>query len=246
MGDDFELDFDDSLEDLDSMFNDSSDDFDDQSSGSSFQSSGAVLNGGQSIDDESSDIIKSNPGNLKAVRKTAVFSIVVGIVLIIAVFGIVGLIRGIDNKDNNSSSISTGNYTLTSERTQVSNQSNIPVEQSQSNISVGQSSQSDWILFNSDTGNLSFNDELIPAIFSVTSIKHYVKQVDSNNIELKTVITGALSGFTGAYEIELPYSKGSRINNGLTFDVQVRIGTYAGNQTIVDEIIYWRFFKINL
>ena len=75
--------------------------------------------------------------------------------------------------------------------------------------------------------------------FSVTAIKHYVKVIDnSNNIELKTVLYGALAGFTGTYELEIPYSKGSKLNIGDYFTVSVQIGSMPNGKTIIGDIKY--------
>lgn len=94
-----------------------------------------------------------------------------------------------------------------------------------------------WTKFDNADG-LTFNEEYISAVFTVTGVKHYLNVVDNEkNLMVKTVITGSLSGFIGAYEMDIPYSKGCRLSIGNTFDVEVQVGNSNG-KTVVGEINY--------
>lgn len=89
-----------------------------------------------------------------------------------------------------------------------------------------------------DKPNISFNQDLITTSFTITDIKHYAKVVDNDkNLIMKTVLTGSLDGFTGTYEIEVPYSKGYLLSIGSHFNVYVGVGEYKGKR-VVGEISY--------
>ena len=55
---------------------------------------------------------------------------------------------------------------------------------------------------------------------------------------VKSVLTGALSGLSGTYEIEVPYTVASKVNPGDFFDVTVEMGTDTRGKTVVGEILY--------
>lgn len=93
-----------------------------------------------------------------------------------------------------------------------------------------------WVAFDNANG-LSFKDEYILSRFSITKIQHYAKVSGSNNLEIKTILTGSLSGFDGTFEIEVPYYKGSLLSIGNYFDVSVQVGDLGG-KLVVGEIEY--------
>ena len=102
---------------------------------------------------------------------------------------------------------------------------------------TGSKKDKNWKSFESSK-DIEFNKEYVSSIFTVISTSNYVKLAnDEREIMVKTVVTGSLSGFTGTYEIEVPYSKGSQLLAGNTFDVEVQIGKY-GEKIVVGEIVY--------
>lgn len=99
------------------------------------------------------------------------------------------------------------------------------------------STSNSWVKF-SGADNLTFNENYVASTFTVTAINHYVKVVDGeSNLEVKTVLTGTLSGFIGTYELEVPYSKGCRLSIGNYFNVEVQVGS-SNEKTVVGEIKY--------
>ena len=90
-----------------------------------------------------------------------------------------------------------------------------------------------WKSFGSSSG-ITFNSEYTDLTFTVTGIEHFVATPDSNDIVLKTVLTGSLSGLAGTYKLEVPYSKGSKLNTGVSFTVHVLFGNYKGKTVIGD------------
>ena len=86
---------------------------------------------------------------------------------------------------------------------------------------------------------LKFHPFLSRKLITSKRINPYLVLVDGNsNIEVKSVLTGALAGFAGTYELEVPYHLGSQIDTGLSFDVSVLMGTTADGKSVVGEIVY--------
>ena len=76
--------------------------------------------------------------------------------------------------------------------------------------------------------DITFFTNYIESKFTVINISHYARKVDSNNIQLISKIKGSIEGFNGEYEIELPYTKGSKLEIGSAFLVKVKIGEGEG------------------
>lgn len=73
--------------------------------------------------------------------------------------------------------------------------------------------------------------------FTVTSIKAYVKDSKTGEKTVKAVVTGGISGLSGAYELEIPYSKAEKLAVGDSFSVKYRIAK-LNDYTIVGDISY--------
>ena len=84
--------------------------------------------------------------------------------------------------------------------------------------------------------SIEFNSELNELQFTITGIKNYAKNM-GNELRVKTVLTGALSGYTGVYELEVPYDKGINLNIGDSFTVYCRLGQFNG-KVVIGEISY--------
>lgn len=84
--------------------------------------------------------------------------------------------------------------------------------------------------------DIELNDSLSDLTFTITDIKHYAKS-DETALRVKTVLKGAISGYTGTYELEVPYSKGIKLSIGDSFNVKCRLGSYNG-KNVIEEISY--------
>lgn len=115
-----------------------------------------------------------------------------------------------------------------------------PIESQPGNVTTEVEKPSNlggWQEFNGEN-SIEFSETLVNSIFTVTGIKHYVQSVDIHgNIAVKSILTGTLSGYVGTYELEIPYSKGSRLVLGSSFDVKVEVGEFDG-RIVVGEIRY--------
>lgn len=219
---------------------------------------------GQDLDDydDGSDSIdvfntgNNQGGNPKEVKKTAIVAIICGVLLIAVVFGVMTLLKSVRDKADNEQlqNEQTGQVEQIEQNTDVNQQPTQDVQigvdpnsdrkpntsQGNTNISSGGyvASQPEWVEFQ-ESSDISFNSEYIDSTFTVTSVRHYLKVVDgSSNIEVKSVLAGALAGYGGTYELEVPYSLAIQIDPGLQFNVLVQIGATTDGKSVVGEIVY--------
>lgn len=174
--------------------------------------------------DDSVNEVSEENGSL---RNQVIIIIIIGIIFILATFGVVRWLRGgsISGNDASSQSVTTD---IVEEDTH---------QNTQNTTQQNQSTRSNWSSFSTADG-MTFFDEYVSSVFTVTSITHYTKVIEGeNNLMVKTVLTGALNGFNGAYELEIPYSKGCLLSVGNHFDVEVQVGSY-GDKVVIGEIRY--------
>ena len=87
-----------------------------------------------------------------------------------------------------------------------------------------------------ELSELAFSS-VINGDFTVTSIKAYVKDSKTGEKTVKAVVTGGISGLSGTYELEIPYSKAEKLAVGDSFSVNYRIAK-LNNYMIVGDISY--------
>lgn len=170
----------------------------------------------------------------KEVVKTALIAVAIGLTIILIAFVIMRVIQARANEIADEPKNNT--VTIEDDKEPVKNTGE---DKSRNDITYGGTKigdQGDWTTFTTDT-DVVFNDEYINSIFTVVSIKNYVKIIDSERLMLKTVATGNLSGLLGTYELELPFDKGNKLVTGNYFDVKVQLGNYNG-KVLVGEIKY--------
>lgn len=68
-------------------------------------------------------------------------------------------------------------------------------------------------------------------IFTVTDIEHQARK-NGNSLEVRSKLTGSISGYTGTYTIYVDYYQGKVLNVGDTFTVKVSVGGYDGNSVV--------------
>lgn len=221
--------------------------------------SGYSRSSSQSDDTDAEEFIVGNQSNnttsKKEINKLGLIMIGIGILIIIVVFAGYRLIT---NKQSIKDSSTNKQIEIQQENTDAREEIREPVvqyvEQSPStnteynnvtmdDVMVDRNTLSNndgigWVAFEYDE-SIEIYDDYVNSTFTVIEINHFArKAVDNgNNIELKSVVTGNISGFIGTYTLELPYSKGIRLDTGKSFNVQVVYGEYNG-KTVVDEIIY--------
>ena len=247
MDDDFDFDFDFDFDDSDFGSNDDNSNAKENTvKGSNVEQEGSfddsldsMLNneGGTASDFEDAleqatgtdSLINHDLSGKKEISKTAIFTIACGVGIIALILIVTFIINLVSHSGNNDKPANNVNVQQNSQVVQNTTTSN-------ANSNKSSSSTNGWILF--ETTDAVINSKYTDSLFSVTRIEHYVKKVDSNAVELKTVLYGGLSGMPGTYELEVPYSLGSKLNIGDSFDVQIKLGSLAGNTTLVDDIKY--------
>ena len=157
-------------------------------------------------------------------------------------------------KDSSKENVNTSNSTST-----IYKESNVQIENSQTENEpmIGTSGNSysnpsfqnsednknnnKWTEFSTNNMQVQFKENYQTAKFSIQKVEHFVavQQQDQDYIQIKTTLTGQISGFPGIYQIDVPYSLGSRLQiNTEPFDVQILVGTYK-NRTVIGDIRYY-------
>ena len=191
------------------------DDFDDFGSNSS------------TSDGFDSPLTTSNSKDKSSVIKQSAIIASVGICIIILAFFLVSKVS------NNKADQGDKKQQVSVNNSQVNNAGS----DMQNTQTSNQSTVGSWKRFDSESG-LRFNSEYLDATFTITGISHYVKIVDAaGNFEVKTELTGSISGLTGTYTVDVPYYKGCQLSKLDKFTVRVQLGEYNG-KVVVGEIKY--------
>lgn len=188
------------------------------------------------------------PSDPKVTRKVAFITIGCGLLLIFVLFLVVGFF----NKGNSSKgveSVSTSSTSSLAAGVQSQGQTQSDGSQLQQNPQTQQgvsieefapseqgSSTSDegWTEFDEYSG-VEWADSTLSSSFTLTSKRNLLRSVGDSAYEMKTVLTGSLSGFNGSFEIEVPYSIGSRLPIGSVINAEVKYGTDSESGKMVVE-----------
>lgn len=208
-------------------------------------------NGSDYFADDMDDASDITDDQRRMLDKKYIIVIAVGIVIFLLVLFLGSRILG--GKKNNSNemldSINNQQQQVTNENTNVNvdnimnNGTKQPTQNSvqpQQDVNVNyhkDENEFSWMEV-TDSENVVFEQEYAERIFTITTVKHYARTVDSaNNLVIKTTLTGSLSGLPGTYIIEVPYSKGVKLKTGNSFTVNVMMGTY-NDKIVVGDITY--------
>lgn len=216
-------------DDFDSGFGDSDDMFSsaEQSDGSQSNEFGDSLS---NFDSQASDV----QADQSKTKKQSIIFILVGVVVLIAVFIVAGAVNkkaksSNSNSNKNVDSIMNEGNSNAGYSNKNTNSQNIVTNQSNTGFN--------WKTI-TNKEEVQFNNEYSDMIFTVTNIEHKARAVDTNsNLVVITTIQGSISGLSGTYEIDIPYNKGVKLVVGNSFTVHVQLGTYNG-KTVVGEIQY--------
>lgn len=151
----------------------------------------------------------------KSVNRTAIVMIVVGLGIVVTAISIgLALFKGHSSKSKNE---------VSSHETKVS---------SETSTVMSVRDNSTWKDISSNE-EVEFNDEYIDLTFTITGIKHVARK-NGECVEVKTVLSGSLSGLSGTYELDVPYSKGVKTSIGMGFDVECLLGEFNGAVVVGD------------
>lgn len=227
------MDFDDN--DLDDILNNF--DGEDDSSFENYDEEEVDSFGGNLSDEE--DILsdfgdnnnQDNPPRPPVDKKRALIIGGIGLFLVLTVFIVAGFIKS--SKEKKATSEESQVYEETQQ--EISSQPSVvetPVQQPvQQPIQQPMQLDGDWTVIEADkTINL---DSEVTAVFTVTGIRHLAKQTGVE-IAVKSIATGSISGLSGTYDIELPYSLARFVTVGTTLKLKYKIGQIDGKSVVSD------------
>lgn len=147
-------------------------------------------------------------------KRTALTIIAIGVILLLLVLSFMRMFGGGKKKPADTP--------VNNNQTVVNNEVNQPSTNSYSD---------GWISI--DKTEIDFSEEYVSAKFLITGIEHVARVVDEgNNLEIKTILTGSISGYTGTYKLDIPYYLGCQLVTEKSFDVQVQVGKFNGKKVI--------------
>lgn len=191
--------------------------------------------------------------NRMDIKKTAIYAIIIGIVGFIIVAIIIRISSASKNKNveptnvvettnNDVPQIEDGeggkqvelNDNYTSETTDNrSNNGENSENYTSGSVSNNDPQYKNYIEFQEDDGIELISEN--EGTFTITGIKHYAKIVDDlGTVTLVSRLTGSISGLSGTFDLEIPYSKGIRLNIGNVFSIKYKIGEKSEKQIIYD------------
>ena len=150
----------------------------------------------------------------------------IGLAIVIVVFTVAGLVKASREKggevvyENETIAVNPSDSQVKTAETPVQQ----PIQQ-QVQYNDG------WTTIDADK-NVDLSSE-VSGVFTVTSVKHMARS-NGNETEVKTIVSGSISGLTGKYELELPYSLARFLTVGNTLKLKYKIGQINGNSIISD------------
>ena len=150
----------------------------------------------------------------------------IGLAIVIVVFTVAGLVKDSREKggevvyENETIAVNPSDSQVKTVETPVQQ----PIQQ-QVQYNDG------WTTIDADK-NVDLSSE-VSGVFTVTSVKHMARS-NGNETEVKTIVSGSISGLTGKYELELPYSLARFLTVGNTLKLKYKIGQINGNSIISD------------
>lgn len=176
-------------------------------------------------------------------KKRALILGVVGVIIILGGLMIAGVITRISKGSGKRETASVKTAVETEASTRVEKESRREEEakqdtkaESSTEAPVRRVSLTDGGWDEIELSELAFSN-VINGDFTVTSIKAYVKDSKTGEKTVKAVVTGGISGLSGTYELEIPYSKAEKLAVGDSFSVKYRIAK-LNDYTIVGDISY--------
>lgn len=175
-------------------------------------------------------------------KKRAFILGVVGVIIILGGLMIAGVITRISKSSGKRETASVKTVAETEASKRVEKESRKEEEkqetkaESSTEAPVRKVSLTDGGWDEIEISELAFSN-VINGDFTVTSIKAYVKDSKTGEKTVKAVVTGGISGLSGTYELEIPYSKAEKLAVGDSFSVKYRIAK-LNDYTIVGDISY--------
>lgn len=131
-----------------------------------------------------------------------------------------------DNNDYSNSNNTNNNSTNNNDASTSTDENSVKYVQDEN--------QFNWVEITNNE-DVQIEDNYSDMTFTVTGLKFYARSVDTNNnLVIKCVVSGSISGLSGTYTLDVPYNKGVRLVVGNSFTVHVQLGTYNGKTVVCD------------
>lgn len=201
-----------------SSSDDDEDLFDDDDDLDLDDTSGTMVNDGSSTEDDD---------NKNKIKRVAFFGLALALGLVVAICIIVKIAAGVKDKDT----------------AKVDKKDNVKVEQSYDTQNTGGSSgaavtaggSTGWVEITDNAW--TFDDTKQEGTLSVTSVRTYANyNTTAGEAQLKSVVTGGLSGLAGTYEVDLPVELGGLVKVGTKLEVEYNMTQDANGDTIIGNI----------
>lgn len=182
------------------------------------------------------------------IKKTATFAIIIGLVGFIIVAFILRANniaknnnKKISNVNNNEQSNNEGNgerVSLNDDNSNITDDNNSESldkdDNSNNSRDIDNSQQfEDYIEFE-DGGDIELVSEN-EGTFTITGIKNYAKVADDlGTVAIISRLKGSISGISGTFDLEIPYSKGIKLKVGNVFSIKYKLGKKGEKQIIYD------------
>lgn len=95
----------------------------------------------------------------------------------------------------------------------------------------------DWIEVSLSDSDIQFDSTRLSGVFTITDIKTYARKTTegTNNLQLKTVLTGSISGLIGTYTLEVPARISNSVKIGQSLEITYLLKDIDGAK-VVDDI----------
>ncbi len=174
----------------------------------------------------------NNIQNDKNVMGVALISIVVGVVVIVIAFSLIGVANRFQGREEKTEKIENNIIDRVESRVEtITSKVTIIPEKG-----IDINNANDWVEFKRGEG-IELDKE-VEALFTVTSIQHMAKVVNEKNDKIiKSIVKGNISGIAGTYEIDIPYEKAELLSDGAVFTIVYRY-TMRNGTRVIGEIKY--------
>lgn len=175
------------------------------------------------MDDSAMDSADEQKAKIKHI---ALFAIGIALVLIVGV-GILARIKNMQSEPK----VNEHNTEIAYEDDRTNVEQTAPVVQ---NNASNTSSNNGWNAVAYDSSWTM--EESLTGVFTVTSVNTYAKILVGNEVQVKTELTGSISGLGGTYTIELPVELTGVVSHGQQLNISYKISTSSNGSTIVGDI----------
>lgn len=209
----------------------------------------------ESADSEGEASTESQKVERKEYKKTGITIFLCGVLLFIIIVVAVGVISTIKSRKGSAPVQETQAVVQETAdpnkitqveglgETQAQAQAQAPSEQTAQQSQATQQTQTevkdpyDWIEVSLSDSDIQFDSTRLSGVFTITDIKTYARKTTegTNNLQLKTVLTGSISGLIGTYTLEVPARISNSVKIGQSLEITYLLKDIDGAK-VVDDI----------